>query len=105
MLRTKKELVSIAIDPTNSQYFDKILWCLHGYDSHPSINCVKIEVSSNGSEPIVWGYSEWRNEPGFRTLGQSLSNFKGLKKLFLFFENKEDALEYLSIILEPKPCL
>ena len=100
--RTKKEIESLAVDPLDPKNLDKILWCVHGYDSHPSVHCLKIKTSPHISGHFVWGYSMWKREPGFRTLGISVQEFKGQKKLFIFFENKIDALEYLSIILEPK---
>lgn len=100
--RTKKELESLAVNPDDPQNFNKILWCVHGTVAHPLIHCLKIKPSPHNDGHYVWGYSVWKREPGFRTLGISVRQFKGGKDLFLFFEKKIDALDYLSIILEPK---
>lgn len=98
----KLEIVELAVDPNDPQNLNKVLWCVHGHDAHPSVHCLKLKTCSGMSGHFVWGYSEWKRQPAFRTLGISLEAFMANKHVVLFFTAKEHALMYLSIILEPK---
>lgn len=112
-LQTNLALVSIQLHETMSAPFEvdyldpanwnKPLWCAHGYKSHPSIHCLMIKpCPSVNFQPFVWGYSVWKRQPGFRTLGLSFEEFHKNKDLYLYFDKKQAALNYLSKILEPK---
>lgn len=103
-MTTKTKLAKKAIDPSDANYHNIPLWCVHGHEAHPSIHCLKLKMSPavTNFQLTVWGYSVYKGEPGFRTLGKSLTAFSEGKKLLLFFACKQDALDYLSIILEPK---
>lgn len=103
-MTTKTKLAKKAIDPFDTNYHNIPLWCVHGHEAHPAIHCLKLKMSPSSAnfKLTVWGYSVYKGEPGFRTLGKSIEVFSAEKKLLLFFVNKQDALDYLSIILEPK---
>lgn len=97
-----RELSKKAIDPNDPVNLNRTLWCVHGHKAHPAIHCLRIKASQNMKGHFVWGYSVWKGEPGFRTLGVSVEKFHENKDLHLYFPEKQDALEYLSIILDPK---
>ena len=90
-----------TIEPTNQEYWNIPLWCVHGHKSHPSIHCLMI-VSCRDGSINVWGYSVYKRAPGFRTLGMSLEAFAKDKTICYYFSTKQAALDYLSDILEPK---
>ena len=61
------------IDPDNWLSFesapaDVVLWMVHGSEFSPSLMAVRIRDYPDSSR-AVWGYSVYRRQPGFRTLG------------------------------------
>lgn len=94
------------IDPYNPANFDKPLWCVYGPECFPTLFCCKIlYLPSYGPiGPCVWGYSVYRRQPGFRTLGQSLKNWLANEHTGKahFFEYQECAMEYLRQLTTPR---
>lgn len=92
------------------EYPDIPLWCVYGADCFPSLFCCKIrkwDTPPVGCGFNIWGYSVWRRQPGFRTLGRDLDDWIE-EKLYLarrepkFFLEQEQALEHLRKITTPK---
>ena len=88
------------IDPWAADSADKVLWCVYGYESWPSMFCCKLH-DYDGSRN-VWGYSIYRRSPGFRTLGQRLALWLEQHEMCLFFDDQQKAMEYLTQITTPK---
>jgi len=78
------------------------LWVVYGYDSFPSILCCKIWPSRGDGVLYIWGYSVYRNSPGFRTLGQSAVNWALSVPNVKFFDDQDEALAYLKQLTKPK---
>jgi hypothetical protein len=81
--------------------YDKPLWCVYGHECFPQIVCCIINNAS-GIEAI-WGYSVWKKQPGFRTLGISFSQWlRQHPSLCEFFDEQEKAMSYLNKLVTPK---
>lgn len=94
-----KAAKSKAVNITLLENQDIPLWVVHSHIAHPEVHCLKVLAQNGGL--YVWGYSVWKGTPGFRTLGITISQFEAGEKAY-YFTTKNDALAYLSIILEPK---
>lgn len=95
-----------AINP--AEHFDTPLWCVYGPDCNPMFICCKV-VNQPTYGPTIWGYSVYKNTPGFRTIGQTIKGyFEDMEKRFgwdpnpQFFLNQEAALDYLRLLTTPK---
>lgn len=53
-----------------AQHVNKPLWCIYGNKFFPQIFACKISTATG--TPTIWGYSEYKNSPKYRTLGLSL---------------------------------
>ena len=88
------------IDPKALDSADKVLWCVYGHTYWPQIMCCKLHDYEGDRN--IWGYSVWKNKPGFRTLGKRLSEWYSSHDLCLFFDDQQLALDYLKKISTPK---
>lgn len=90
------------IDPMLDENHGKIMWCVHGPSSFPTVITCIIKRSINWyNRPIIWGYSEYRRSPGFRTLGVEVEKWAAERDA-KFFDNKEAAFDYLATLITPK---
>lgn len=90
------------IDPMLDEHHGKILWCVYGTYCFPTVFTCIVKRNINWyNRPIVWGYSEYRRSPGFRTLGTEVEKWAADHDA-KFFETKEGAFEYLASLIEPK---
>lgn len=95
------------IDPFDPANYDKPLWCIYGPDCFPSIFCCKVlyRPSYGNTGPCIWGYSVYRREPGFRTLGKRLGDWlqeQADKGKVRFFDDHEVAIKYLAELIIPQ---
>lgn len=84
------------VSPLDPQHAGKPLWCVYGPDCFPSLICCRIKDGN------IWGYSVWKRQPGFRTLGISLEAFAKERETPRFYAAQADALERLAKITTPK---
>ena len=80
------------------------LWVVYGHDCFPSLLCCRIKqtaISRGQPEPIIWGYSVYEGEPGFRTLGQRLSVWMRGNPGARFYRVQKDALAYIAYLTRP----
>lgn len=90
------------IDPMLDENHGKILWCVYGAYCFPTIyTCIIKRCVNWHNRPIVWGYSEYRRSPGFRTMGTDVEKWAADHDA-KFFENKESAFEYIASLIEPR---
>lgn len=82
---------------------DTPLWCVYGAKSFPSIIVCKI-LKDPKYGLIIWGYSIYKRQPGFRTLGQRLSDWLASEyhENAFFFEKQVDAIAYINELVTPK---
>lgn len=92
--------MSKEIDP--AKHLDTPLWAVYGPDCFPTMFCCKV-LNHPTCGLTIWGYSIYRREPGFRTLGQSLQVWRDDEgKRAKFFARQDDALMHLSKITTPR---
>lgn len=84
----------------NEEYHDIPLWCVYGAASFPSIVCCKALRGHDGTVNI-WGYSVYRNSPGFRTIGMSVLSW-AVGSDMKFFTTIDGAFAELKKLLTPK---
>ena len=87
---------------------DVPLWCVYGPDCFPTMFCFKLRSWTSDNIDFqhlngiyIWGYSIYRGEPGFRTLGLNFENWKESINNPLFFETSEEACKYLKVLVTP----
>jgi hypothetical protein len=97
----KAELRAAAIDPYDPVNWDKPLWVIYDYECFPSMLCCKINAATG--TPCIWGYSVYKNSPGFRTIGTHLIKwmFKS-HEVPRFFDIQVAAINYLIHITTPR---
>jgi hypothetical protein len=106
--------LNLTIDPADPKNHGKRLWVLYGHECMPSIMCcmlraytedhTPVPVGKNGHHVVIWGYSVYREKPGFRTLGQNLTEWSERSSYGpLFFETQKPALDELGRITTPSP--
>lgn len=88
------------VDPHLSAHHNKILWCVYGPDCFPTMFCCVIKTASRN--PAIWGYSEYRRSPGFRTLGREITEGWIEEHDAKFFETQNDAFDYLRELTTPR---
>lgn len=90
-------------DPENWTTFESApsnvpIWCVYGDD-----NWLKFGVFRKrdypGRNSALWGYSVYRRQPGFRTLG--VGPDWCIENKCRFFANQDDGLAYLRQATEP----
>ena len=90
------------VDPMLDENHGKILWCVYGTYCFPTVLTCIVKRNINWyNRPIVWGYSEYRRSPGFRTLGTEVEKWAAEHDA-KFFETKEDAFAYVAALITPK---
>ncbi len=94
----------MKIDPHNADHHGKPLWVVYGPDCFPSMICCKLTM--NSGELTIWGFSRYRRQGGFRTLGISLSTwferFAGKHdRTPEFYDAHEDALACIRKLTTP----
>lgn len=101
------------IDPTDPSVHGKPLWVVYGSSAFPEIICAKLRayaqnhtllpLGARGHHVCIWGYSVWKGEPGFRTLGVDVAVWaKQSHSKPVFFDEQSEALEHLRKLLTPK---
>lgn len=82
---------------------DTPLWCVYGHECCPTVlSCAVFKSNYNGSINI-WGYSVYKNSPGYRTLGQDLKVWcEKQNPRPVFFTDQDKALDYLKDLTMPK---
>lgn len=95
------------VDPYLPENQNKALWIISGYTCFPDMLCAKVSTSTG--EPVIWGYSVYKNSPGFRTLGIDLPTWiaknhaaSGGKHPPAFFDDQALALEYIGKLTFPR---
>lgn len=76
------------------------LWIIYGSTGWPQMICV---AAKRHELPriAVWGYSVYRNSPGFRTLGQDPYVYFAGQNAYVF-TNIDSAMEHLKSQITPK---
>lgn len=87
------------IDPLDPLYLNVPLWCVYGYDCFPKI--IACALTYNGAVNI-WGYSVYRRQPGYRTLGQNVVTWMKGHQMVKFFAKQEDAIMFINKLVTPK---
>lgn len=98
--------VVMPVDATLEIHRDKPLWCIYGPDCFPTLFCCKI-LNHPEFGLTIWGYSVYRGEPGFRTLGRNLSGWmRDMLNMYstkvTFYETLDDALAVLRLLATPR---
>ena len=98
----------MIVDHNNKENEGKILYCVYGVDCFPTIFSCKIHyINTFGYGNIIWGYSVYKGEAGFRTLGREVDSWiNELKEkygwdLFLFFDDFDEAMKYIKKQIKP----
>lgn len=95
----------MQIDVNDRKNHDIPLWAVMVvHQGLAEIQCLKIRDQSNG-DLHVWGYSVWRNSPGFRTLGIRLSAFTERFVSCAFYNDHDGALAALKVATTPSKKL
>lgn len=90
-----------TIDP--AEYLDQPIWCVTGAECAPSVFCCRIaKTTALNSQPVIWGFSVYKGDPGFRTLGQRLDVFREQNPRAVFFATPADATSYLYELITHK---
>ena len=101
MAKTKEAYFeALAIDPLNPESWYKPLWVVYGHKAFPSIICCKL--NQRDGEVHIWGYSVWKNQGGFRTLGTNVVTWMKQYELVKFFDKQELAIAYITQLVTPK---
>lgn len=92
----------VAIDPDDPVNHGRTLWCVHGSKHCPALMAVKLlaYTSDHVRLPVgrpgvvhVWGFSVWRRQPGFRTLGIRFDEWAKDFKICSLFLTQCEALK------------
>jgi hypothetical protein len=103
----------VKVDPHDPTSHGKPLWLVHGERCFPSLLCAKLvaytqehrmlPAGTPGPRVRIWGYSVWKGEPGFRTLGVDVNDWaKKSGRAPKFFDSQTEALEELRKLTKPK---
>ena len=96
------------VDPM--QHIGETLWVVYGFECFPSILCCRLKQNlidvDRTIETCIWGYSVYRREPGFRTLGKTLQQWRNDhakygQDLEVWFTEQEAAMAYLNLLVTP----
>lgn len=74
---------------------DAPLWCVYGHECFPSIILCRIKKSTYDGSINIWGYSIYKRQPGFRTLGIGLDEWHSRHENVCFFKSQGDAMMHL----------
>jgi hypothetical protein len=84
-------------------YQDEPLWCIYGESKYwPCILTCKLITPGHNNSLNIWGYSVWKDTPGFRTLGIPVQEWNKRHKFIKYFDDQKEALKYLSKLITPK---
>jgi hypothetical protein len=86
------ELLAEGVDP--KEHLDTPLWIVYGPDCFPHLLLAKVR-----SDLTIWGWSIWRRQPGFRTLGMNLQTWIDREENPRFFLNRADAFARLAELI------
>lgn len=96
----------MKVDPLLPENHDRPLCCIYGAQTFPTVFCCKI-MQHRDEDPVIWGFSVYRREPGFRTLGQNLTNWMdGLREkygwqMFEFYDSHPEAMARMAELTDP----
>lgn len=90
----------------------KPLWVVYGDKCFPQLLCAKLlaytadhqllRAGVAGPRVCIWGYSVYRRQPGFRTLGIEVGEWVKRSSFEpMFFDVQEEALEILRKLTVP----
>jgi hypothetical protein len=85
------------IDPL--EHPGEVLWAVYGPPCCPTIICCKVLRGQDGY--YIWGYSIYRRQAGFRTLGTEYRNWQREHNA-RFYLHRELALDYVRELITPK---
>lgn len=90
------------IDPTKT-LLETPMWVVYGPSCFPTLFCCMVNNPQRAGLTI-WGYSVWKRQPGFRTLGVNLQEWRDRPEVkpARFFATQDDALQYLGKITTPR---
>lgn len=83
------------------EHIDETMWAVYGPESFPSLICCRV-LNHPTCGPTIWGYSVYRRQPGFRTLGQDLKIWEMSHDWVYFFNDHDKALAFMKIITTPR---
>jgi hypothetical protein len=90
-----------SVDPMATENHGIPLWVVYGVSVYwPGVLCCRIRI--NEGVPVIWGYSVWKRQPGFRTLGVPVKYWAESHAFCHFFSNQTRMLEYVEKITTPK---
>lgn len=72
---------------------DVVLWCVYGPECFPTVFACKVKNHPDSGRTI-WGFSVYRRQRGFRTLGTGKEWM--LRNDALLFATQADAFSYIS---------
>lgn len=78
------------------------VWIVYGEKAFPRLICAKINIPPTDGRLCVWGYSVWRRQPGFRTLGTRLETWAAEHGVCEMYANQDDALDRLRSMTTPR---
>ena len=58
-------------------------------------------INQPWGDRTIWGYSVYRRSPGYRTLGQSAKKWSEVSNMAIYFDDQEEALDYLRKSTKP----
>lgn len=94
----------------SEEHLNKPLWLVCGYKYSPEVIPCLIRHHDEGL--VIWGYSVYRNSPGFRTYGTALSSFYSMRVKeygwnlpLRFFDDQDSALLYVKELTRIHPSL
>lgn len=95
----KERIESLEVDWR--EHIDKPLWCIYGVECFAHFFCCKITHGYKG--PNIWGFSVYKRQSGFRTLGVNAEKWIAEQGYPVrFFANQADALEWLAAKTDPE---
>jgi len=96
-----KKKPDYTVDPMSHENFNVPLWVVYGTSVYwPQVLCCRINASSG--QATIWGYSVWKRQAGFQTLGIGVKDWAGRHAFCHFFSSQMRMLEYIEKITTPK---
>lgn len=93
-----------TVDPKEDKFHHIPLWGVTvTHKGLASMQCLMVRL--NAGALTVWGYSEWKRSPGFRTLGIRLEEFMAAHDGCQFFTDHGEALDALQVATTPSSRL
>ena len=71
----------------------QVLWLVYGAEKSMYMDAVKIHDSGRWGY-TVWGYSEYRRSPGFRTIGRNIKELSTTHPIAKLFIDQTEAIQY-----------